>query len=258
MLEVIDLTLTAGSRVLCDGLALNVQPGQLWCLLGRNGSGKTSLLRTLAGLRRADVGQVLLEGRPVQEWDLRQLARARAYLPQKFSDAFSASVLDTVLAGRFPHHGAGILERWLFANDGDTSIALGVLAELGIDALAQRDILTLSGGERQRVAVAAFLAQQARLLLLDEPVAHLDLGVERVVLGAVARRVHEQRCSAIIALHDLNLALRYATHALVLDDAQAFPCGPASAVLQAERLSRAFGHRVRELETEGQRWFAID
>ncbi|MDF3839812.1 ABC transporter ATP-binding protein, partial [Cupriavidus basilensis] len=164
------LQLRAGARALLDGLSLSVQAGELWCIVGPNGVGKSTLMAVLAGLRKPDGGAVRLDGRAPLEIPPAALALRRAYLPQAVHDTFSMSVRDAVAVGRHPH-----LSGWGWAGREDDAVVAAVMRELDLDALAARDVLTLSGGERQRVSLAATLAQQAPLLLLDEPVAHLDL-----------------------------------------------------------------------------------
>jgi iron complex transport system ATP-binding protein len=260
LLEVRRLSLTVGPRLLCRALDFVVEPGQFWCVMGRNGCGKTTLLNALAGLRNHEAGQIALKGRPLADWNWRELAQVRALLPQKLNDVFPSTVLESVLIGRFPHQGAAWQRQLGFDDRYDQNIALDCLQELGISALAARNVLTLSGGERQRVAVATLLAQAPQLALLDEPVAHLDLDVQRIVLDVLARHAAHgsqpgRPCSAIVTLHDVNLAERYASHVLLFLDDGAVLAGPKSAVITTENLSRAYRHPVREISDGAGRWF---
>ena len=137
-------------------------------------------------------------------------------MPQSAPDAFSASVLDIVMLNRFPH-----LTGWGWEGEADREAARAALDLLGLAAFAARDVLSLSGGERQRVALAAVLCQEAPLLLLDEPLSHLDLHHQIECLGSVAEWTREPRRTLLFSCHDLNLARRFATHALLLDGAGA-------------------------------------
>ena len=274
-LELRGVMLAAGEKLLCRGLDATLLPGQLWCVLGRNGCGKTTLLRTVAGLRKPDAGEIFLDGRALSAWEWRRLAQVRALLPQTTRDAFASSVLETVMSGRFPHRARGW--RWPLresvqicesesddlddrdeSNESDdTVIARGCLAELGIAALAGRDVLTLSGGERQRVAIATLLAQTPKLALLDEPTAHLDLDVQRLAFDVIARRVARRRdpWSALVTVHDVNLAARYATHVLLFLEHGETLAGARQDVLCAANLTRVYRHPVHEISAGSERWF---
>jgi iron complex transport system ATP-binding protein len=231
------LTLRAGTRTLVESLTQTFCAGEIWCIAGANGAGKTTLIGAMAGLRAGASGHVELDGRALGDWPPVRLARRRALMTQDGHDAFSASVLDIVLLNRYPH-----LTGWGWERDEDREAAHAALATLGLETLAARDVLSLSGGERQRVALAAVLCQDAPLLLLDEPLAHLDLHHQIACLEALARWVSTGARSIIFSCHDLNLARRYATHALLLDGRGGFHAGPVCDVLTPERASDAFGH----------------
>ncbi|HSW25047.1 MAG TPA: ABC transporter ATP-binding protein [Burkholderiaceae bacterium] len=247
LLDASNLTLRAGARELASNLSLRVQAGELWCVLGPNGSGKTTLLHTLAGVHAPAAGRVLLMNADLARCPPEQLARWRGLLTQTVHDSFSASALDVVLLGRHPHH-----DRWSFDDDQDRRIAHDALAAVDAADLAVRDVTTLSGGERQRVAIAALLAQQVPLMLLDEPTAHLDLKHQIGALEHLRGLVHAGGGAAVIALHDLNLAARFASHALVLGGVLPV-AGPIDAVMTEDTLSAAFDHPLRRLRT-GTRW----
>jgi iron complex transport system ATP-binding protein len=231
-----ELRVRAGARVLIERLDLDIRSGESWCVLGPNGSGKSSLLHTLAGLRAPDAGSIALFGTPLPRWDLRAAARRRGLLLQDHSDAFSAGVLETVLVGRHPHIG-----RFGWESEDDRRRATDALARVDLSAFAERDILTLSGGERQRVALAALLAQDPDMFLLDEPTAHLDLAHQAGVFEHLASLTCEQNRSIVFATHDCNLAVRFATHALLLDGHGGVVSGAARAVLDSDRLSGLYG-----------------
>jgi iron complex transport system ATP-binding protein len=230
----------AGMRV-CAGLDLVVSPGQCWAILGRNGAGKTTLLHTLAGLRAPAAGTIELFGRPLAATARRDIARLRGLLPQDDSDAFPATVLETVLIGRHPH-----LSRWQLEGAEDRRIAREALAAADMTGTEARDVRTLSGGERRRVALAALLAQQPRLFLLDEPSSHLDLAHQIALLDSLADTVRPSGKALVMVVHDINLAARYCDHALLLADGVAL-AGPAHELLRAERLSTVFGIALRDV-----------
>lgn len=229
-----DVQLRTGTRVLAERLALEIGAGQLWCVAGPNGVGKSTLMGVLAGLRHADGGSVVINGEAMGRMAPGALARLRAYLPQAVHDTFSMSVLDAVRVGRHPH-----LSGWGWSGREDDSVVRAAIEAMDLEALAARDVLTLSGGERQRASLAAVLAQQAPLLLLDEPVSHLDLRHQIMVLEALSALARAGRHAIVVILHDLNLARRYATHALLMSEDGSALHGPAQQVLTPEQCSRA-------------------
>jgi len=231
------VTLRAGTRTLLDAFTHTFYAGEIWCVAGPNGAGKTTLLSTLAGLRQAFAGHVELDGKRLADWHAQQLAQRRALMPQSAPDTFSASVLDIVMLNRFPH-----LTGWGWEREADRAAARAALDLLGLTGLAARDVLSLSGGERQRVALAAVLCQQAPLLLLDEPLSHLDLHHQIECLEALSEWTREPRRSVLFSCHDLNLARRFATHALLLDGNGAAYAGPVRDVLTPALTSRVFGY----------------
>lgn len=224
----------AGIRV-CSGLDLVVLPGQCWAILGRNGAGKTTLLHTLAGLRNPAAGTIELLGRPLAATPRRDIARLRGLLPQDDSDAFPATVLETVLIGRHPH-----LSRWQWEGAEDLRIARAALAAADMSGTESRDVRTLSGGERRRVALAALLAQEPQLYLLDEPSSHLDLSHQLALLDRLTEAVRRAGKALLMVVHDVNLAARYCDHVLLLADGEALS-GSAQELFRAERLSTVFG-----------------
>jgi iron complex transport system ATP-binding protein len=231
------LSLRAGTRTLLDAFTHTFYAGEIWCVAGPNGAGKTTLLSTLAGLLQPASGHVELDGVRVSDWQPLALAQRRALMPQSAPDAFSASVLDIVMLNRFPH-----LSSWGWERDADRAAAHDALDLLGLAAFAARDVLSLSGGERQRVALAAVLCQDAPLLLLDEPLSHLDLHHQIDCLDALAAWTREPRRTVMFSCHDLNLARRFATHALLLDGSGGVYAGPVHDVLTPALTSRAFGY----------------
>jgi iron complex transport system ATP-binding protein len=241
LLAVHGLTVTIAGLGVCSGLELAVLPGESWAILGRNGAGKTTLLSTLAGLRAPAAGSIELDGRALAGLPARELARLRGVLAQDDNDAFPATVLETVLIGRHPH-----LSRWQWESADDIRIAREALAAADMTGTDARDVRTLSGGERRRVALAALLAQQPRLLLLDEPSSHLDLSHQLALLERLVSAVRAESKALLMVVHDVNLALRYCDHVLLLADGEAL-AGPAPALLTAERLSRLYRVPLRVL-----------
>jgi len=251
------LGLAVGARRLCSALSFCVEAGELWCILGRNGAGKTTLLRTLAGLSPPEAGRIVLDGRELSGWPRAELARARGFLPQSQGDAFSASVLETVLTGRHPHQ-PRLADQWRFDLGGTAAGLREILGRLELEPLLHRDILSLSSGERQRVAIAALLMQDAPLMLLDEPTSSLDFDKQLMVMRVLEERLAEagKPCALLMSVHDINLAARFASHVLLFSNDGLVLAGPAGEVLTAANLSAAYEHPVAEFEAGEHRWFS--
>jgi iron complex transport system ATP-binding protein len=232
------LSLVVAGRTLVTGLDLDVRAGERWVVVGPNGAGKTTLLSALAGLTAPASGEIRYDGKPIASLGPRERAKIRGFLPQDSIDHFPASVLETALVGRHPH-----LARWQWETADDIDRARTALAAFGLAGFDARDARTLSGGERRRLALAALVAQDPRLLLLDEPSSHLDLGQQIAALDALAALTRGGERAIVMVLHDLHLALRYADHAIALGNGRAI-AGLAKDVLTASALSDIFGHRL--------------
>jgi iron complex transport system ATP-binding protein len=177
----------------------------------------------------------MLAGKPIADYAPRGRAQRLGFLPQDTIDAFPATALEIALGGRHPH-----IPRWHPESPADVRQAHEALAAVGMGDAATRDVQTLSGGERRRVALATLLAQDAEVMLLDEPTNHLDIAYEVRSLELLAQLARDRGRAVVMALHDLTLAARHATHAILLGDGKA-QAGPAGALLTAEKLSALFG-----------------
>lgn len=241
------LNVSLGGRRLITDLNWQVARGELWCVLGQNGVGKTSLLYTLAGLLKPSSGQLSIDAMPIDALSVQTLARKRGLMPQQQMDAFSHTVLDTVLIGRTPYR---VGRSW--DSEEDRVAAGAALALVGLAEKSDADVLHLSGGERQRVALATLLAQAPDLLLLDEPTAHQDVAQQLAMMRLI--RDLAQNHAVVVSCHDINLAARFATHALVLAPGRQW-IGRAEHVLTAEVLQQAFGCRFDVIQSNGARSF---
>jgi iron complex transport system ATP-binding protein len=247
------LSVAIAGRTLVRSLELAASAGTVTCVLGRNGAGKTLTMHTLAGLRPACEGQVVLDGTALSEWPARSLARRIGLLTQTTEDPFPSTVLETVLIGRHPHIGF-----WQWESEDDRRIASSALAAVGLLELADRDVATLSGGERRRVAIATLLAQDPAVYLLDEPINHLDPHHQLDVLGLMRARAQAGR-AVVMSLHDAGLAARFSDHALLLFGDGEWLAGPTAEVLTEETMTRLYGVTLREIRWAGGRTFvAVD
>lgn len=253
LLDARRLGVSIGGHQVCRNLDWRVVAGESWAILGRNGAGKSTLLATLAGLRAQQDGDLSIAGLALPHGSLgtaaRAMARVRGYLSQHQIDPFASTVMETVLVGRHPHLG-----RWDWESAEDRRIASAALAHVDLAGFAGRDVQTLSGGERQRLAVAQLLAQEPQLFLLDEPLTHLDLAHQVAVMDLFSRCATGG--AAIVAvLHDPGFAARYCAGALLLFGDGEWLAGPAAEIITAPNLTRLYGHPLRELSADGQRWF---
>ncbi len=238
LLEASELRFGHPGRVVGEGLSLTLRAGELTALLGPNGGGKTTLLKTLLGLLPAQGGAVRLDGRALTDWSPPERARRMAYVPQGQASTFGYSARQMVLMGRTAH--LGLLAR---PRAHDHAVAAQALRRLGIERLAERSVHRMSGGERQLVLIARALAQEPRAVLLDEPTASLDFGNQGLVMRAV-RALADEGLAVLFTTHDPNQALRCADRALLLREGRVLASGPAAEVVSAERLRALYGAAV--------------
>jgi len=247
ILQAQQVSLQVGSRILLEGLDWQVRPGEFWCVLGRNGIGKSTLLHAAAGLQPTHAGQWQLLGQPLQGLSPAEMARHRGLLLQQQHDAFSMPVIEAVLAGRFVHHGG-----WQ-ATAEDEDLSLESLERVGLSSLAAADLLQLSGGERQRVGLATLLAQDPDLYLLDEPTSHQDVAAQLQLMTLLCELAAGGK-GVVASCHDINLASRFATHVLLLAEGRRW-AGPAQEICRPAALEAAFGCRFVQVETDGMLQF---
>lgn len=235
LLDVRKLGIRAGARTLIDALDWQVRPGEFWCVMGRNGAGKSLLLQVLSGLRAADRGAVAIGDRPIESIPLTELARLRGLMPQQVNDSFSCAVGDAVAIARTPWRMGGVQP-----DDEEFERVCDALAQVGMLERIDDDVTRLSGGERQRVAFAAMLAQNPGLMLLDEPTSHQDVA-QQLMLMRLMRQLSGNH-AVVATCHDINLVSRFATHVLLLGE-DFHVAGSAAEVLTPETLGRAFACR---------------
>lgn len=235
-------------REVIRGVDVELRRGEFLGLIGPNGSGKTTLLRALAGRLPLTAGEVLLEGAPLGRQPRRAVARRLAVVPQISSPPFEFTVRDIVTMGRTPH--LGRLQR----EGPDDRAAVDEAMELThTQELASRPVTELSGGEFQRVVIARALAQQAPLMLLDEPAAHLDIGHQVSIFDLLLRLNREEGRSILCVSHDLNLASRYCDRLVAMADGWIAAAGAPAEVLTEERVSELYDCPVRVEDGPGGR-----
>lgn len=224
-----------GARHIPDRVDADIRPGMVTAIIGPNGAGKSTLLKCLTGTLRPDSGQVLLDGRPMADYALRDLARRRAVLTQGAAVTFPFRAAEIVAMGRAPHGGG---------DGADAAIVCQALECADVLPLADRLFPTLSGGERQRVQLARVLAQvwrrEGAYLFLDEPTSELDLKHQHMVLHLIAGLAGEFRMGVCVVMHDLGLVRRYADRVIVLRGGRCVAAGPVAETVTPDIVQRVF------------------
>ena len=225
-----------GDTPVLQDLSLALPDGQVTVIVGPNACGKSTLLRSLSRLQKADAGQIMLDGKAIAKQRSKHVARALAVLPQSPSAPEGITVLDLVRRGRTPHQSA--LQQW---SKTDAEAVARALALTGMTHNAQRAIETLSGGQRQRAWIAMALAQDTDILLLDEPTTYLDLPHQIDLLNLVKSLNQETGRTVAMVLHDINLAARFADHIVALKAGKVQVQGPPAEVVNAAMMQDVFG-----------------
>jgi len=235
-----DVTFRYGrGHLVLRGVSCDVGPGEVLALAGPNGSGKSTLVALLDGLLSPVSGRVLLDERPLDELPRKEIARAVGYVAQSSQFHFPLTVLEYVLQGRFAHgHLLG------FESDADLDAAHRALEMTETEVFAERHLHELSGGERQRVMLARSLAQEPRVLLLDEPTANLDIAHQVRMLDLVRSLAHGRKMAVAVVTHDLNLAAEFADRLVVLGDGSVRGTGTPRDVLTPTLIEDVFGAPV--------------
>jgi iron complex transport system ATP-binding protein len=244
------LDVSIGGKDICSKLDLDLEPGQFWGLLGPNGIGKTTLLKCMAGLLAPDAGTVLLENQAIDKLPRRAIARLLGMLQQHTVYVFDAGVLETALTGRHPHLGY-----WEREGPQDKQKALDAIRAVDLEGFEARSVTGLSGGEARRLAFASLIVQEPAILLLDEPTNHLDMKHQVRIMNHVEMQVGKEQRSAMIALHDVNLAARYCNHILMLFGDGDWQAGPANELLNQENLERLYQCPVELVQTASGKRF---
>ena len=249
-LEAKDLSIEIGSKRVCSNLNLNIEPGQIWGILGRNGVGKTTLLHTLAGLRSANSGDIFINSKNITELTRKQIAQQLGLLLQHVEDPFPSTVMETVLTGRHPH-----ISNWQWESRADYQIASNALEQVEMQNMSDRLVNHLSGGERQRVSIATLITQDPGILLLDEPNSHLDLNYQINLLDKITEHTKEKNGTILMSLHDINLANHFCSHILLMNNDTDILAGRTNDTLNEDNLQRTYGCTIKKLNYENKDFF---
>jgi iron complex transport system ATP-binding protein len=234
-LEFSDVSFSYARDPVIEHLDLAVPAGSFFGLLGPNGAGKSTLFSLACAALRPDSGMVSVEGKNLSSWNRRSLARAIAVVPQHFEMSFPFTVLQVVLLGRTPHQGSLALD-----SAADVDIARRAMEATEVAHLAERKIHELSGGEQKRVLVAKAIAQEPRILLLDEPAAHLDIRHQVGITGLIDGIRKRIPLTVISAMHDLNLAAAYCTRVALIQNGKTACVGSVEEVMTYHKLKDVF------------------
>jgi iron complex transport system ATP-binding protein len=240
MIEAHNISLSINGHQLLNQVSMQLRPGCFSAVLGKNGAGKSTFLKTLTGELKPDAGEIRLDGQPLSAWPLQELARRRAVMMQQLQLSFGFTAFEVVMLGRMPHSNG-------FESAGDREIVRECMQQAGVGHLEQRSFPTLSGGEKQRVQFARMLAQlwnhvQAKkpcILLLDEPLASLDLAHQHAMMRLV-HRLSRKNVAVMMILHDLNLAAQYADEINIMKDGRSFALGTPQEIFKADIIHEAF------------------
>lgn len=244
ILKIEALNFAYGKEKVLKNINLKAQKGELITLIGPNGSGKSTLLKCINNYLKADQGKLEVKGQRIENFSKRELAQIIAYVPQAAENDFNLNVFETVLMGRKAHSSWKPTQK-------DKKIAAEVIAEIGLEEIAFKEIRKLSGGQKQKVFIARAAAQQAELILLDEPTNNLDLKHQLEVFNLIREEVKNGK-TAIVTMHDLSLVSRFSDRIIMLKDGRVFSDGNESS-LSAAKINSVYGVEVSLKEHRGKK-----
>nr|CBH38016.1 ABC transporter, ATP-binding protein [uncultured archaeon]CBH38507.1 ABC transporter, ATP-binding protein [uncultured archaeon] len=233
-LKVKNVEFSYASVPILKDICIELAASEMLGVVGPNGAGKSTLLRCIDRILKPQRGSILLDEREIKKMNMLELAKKLGYIPQSTSQVFPATVFDTVLLGRRPHVG------WR-SGEKDRKKVLKSLQMLNIEKFAMRDINELSGGQQQKVFIARALTQEPDVLLFDEPTSNLDIKHQLEVMEIIKSIVREKEISAIMAIHDLNLASRYVDRIIMMNGGEIFSAGDSVSVLTPESIKQVYG-----------------
>jgi iron complex transport system ATP-binding protein len=234
ILQARNITFGYSEREILSDISFDIKQGEILSLLGPNGSGKTSLLKCINYILRPQKGVTMVFGENVAKMKPKKRAQCIAYVPQDNPRGFHISVIDTIMMGRLPFTEYRIREK-------DKAIVFEMIEMMELEAFAFKSINEMSGGERQRVFIARALAQEPKVLLLDEPTSSLDMKNQLFTLQLIQRLAQEKELAVIMSIHDLNLASMGSDRILMLEDAAVFAYGRSEEVINEENIYRVYG-----------------
>jgi len=234
-LVVENLTSGYDQEVVIKNISFSLKEGEFVSLVGPNGAGKSTLLRVLSCILRIWKGKIIFKGKDLEKFSAKELSKEIAFLPQNIETPFPYRVEEFILFGRYPYS-----DYFGRVNSQDKELLEEIMNLTDTLSLKDKKINHLSGGERQRVFLAQTLIQEPKLLLLDEPVAHLDIGHQIEILDLIKRENQEKGITVIAVFHDLNLASEYCEHLILFNEGKIYKAGTAEEVLTYQNLEQVY------------------
>ncbi|GAB3695123.1 ABC transporter ATP-binding protein [Corynebacterium nasicanis] len=225
-----------GGRSILRDVSLEIPAGQITAIIGPNGCGKSTLLRSMARVLPLEEGSIIFDGADIADLGRRELSRRVALMAQRPLIPEGITVAELVSRGRYPHQ--GLWSQWSAADEAAVARALAVT---GLESVAERRLTELSGGQQQRVWLGLVLAQETKVVLLDEPTTFLDIGHQYDLLGLVEKLRDDDGRTVVVVLHDLQQALRFADHLVVMNDGEVVSTGRPAETLDSRAVARLFG-----------------
>lgn len=243
-IRVIDLEFSYSSVPVLENICFEVSKSEIVSVIGPNGSGKSTLIKCIDRILKPNRGTVFIDEKDLRQFSQLEIAKKIGYIPQGAKYSFSATVFEVILMGRKPHITWRATER-------DIDRVVEVIKMLNLEEFSMRDINELSGGQQQRVFISRALAQEPEILLLDEPTNNLDIRVQLEVLDTIKEVVKKREMSAIMAMHDLNLASRYSDKIIMMRNGKIFAVGEPNQVLTPENIKSVYGVEVEVVKSNG-------
>lgn len=241
-----------GRKTIIEDIDLIVESGEVVTILGPNGSGKSTLIKTICNIMEPKAGTITIDDVPISEIDRNEFAKTVGYVPQSTLFFGHTSVYDSVLLGRRPY------VEWAYSKE-DINIAADAMIRMNIDTLYDRPVSQLSGGQIQRVSLARILAQDPKFYIFDEPTSALDLRNQLDTLKLMRSIIKEKGVSMVVAMHDLNLALRYSDKIMALKDGKVYNFGPAEEVITEQMIKDVYNVDSKIIDSpDGKYIYAFD
>ena len=238
------------NKNILTNINLTIEQGEILGILGPNGTGKTTFIKCINNILEQQKGHILFDRQDLAKLNAREVAKLIAYVPQYTASAFPMTVIDAVMMGRLPY-----AQRVYGEND--KAIVFEILKKMNLEKFAFRNINNMSGGERQRVFIARAMAQQPKVIILDEPTASLDLHNQLFILHTIADLAKEHQVSVIMTIHDLNLASMFCDKILMLKDTKVFAYGKAQEVLEKETIDIMYNVKTSVTNEDGYKHIRV-
>jgi len=244
-----ELTFSYDKKEVLKGIGGTFYEGTLYSIVGPNGSGKTTWLKLIAGINKKQRGSIELFGKPIDDMTNKEVAKRLSFVPQMFNIQYAYTVEEVVAMGRYPY-----MNRFSALSEEDARLVGMALKETNLIELKDRFVNELSGGELQRVIIARAIAQDTDIIVLDEPISHLDIHYQYEIVTLLKRLCREKKKTVITVLHDLNVTMNHCDHILLIKDGQVMIEGEPLEVLTEEVIARVYGLDVKIIENEDNKW----